>query len=96
MYLLDSKRHHLPHIQAKYAEFEACIGIGDGEIVSGELSRKQLRRVQAWIELHRDELCEMTHENNRPLDLEGSFRKCNISVAMAASRSFSEAARRKL
>lgn len=40
----------------KYAEFEASIRIGDGEIISGELPRKQLRLVQAWIELHRDEL----------------------------------------
>lgn len=26
------------------------------EIIAGELPRKQLRLVQAWIELHRDEL----------------------------------------
>lgn len=32
------------------------IGIEDGEILAGELPRKQLRLVQAWIELHRDEL----------------------------------------
>lgn len=43
-------------IHAKYAEFEAPIGIGDGEILAGELPRKQLRLVQAWIELRRDEL----------------------------------------
>jgi Domain of unknown function (DUF4160) len=46
----------LPHIHAKYAEFEASISIEDGEILAGELPRKQLRLVQAWIELHRDEL----------------------------------------
>ena len=46
----------MPHIHVKYAEFEASIRIGDGEIISGELPRKQLRLVQAWIELHRDEL----------------------------------------
>ncbi len=56
LYFLDNKHHHLPHIHAKYAEFEASIGIGDGEVLSGELPRKQLRLVQAWIELHRDEL----------------------------------------
>jgi hypothetical protein len=56
LYLLDNKHHNLPHIHAKYVEFEASIGIGDGEIISGELPRKQLRLVQAWIELHRDEL----------------------------------------
>jgi Domain of unknown function (DUF4160) len=56
LYLLDNKHHHLPHIHAKYAEFEASIGIGDGEVLAGELPRKQLRLVQAWVELHRDEL----------------------------------------
>jgi hypothetical protein len=56
LYLLDNKHHNLPHIHAKYAEFEASIEIGNGEILSGELPRKQLRLVQAWIELHRDEL----------------------------------------
>lgn len=56
MYLLNSKHHNLPHIHARYSEFEASIGIEDGEILAGELPRKQLRLVQAWIELHRDEL----------------------------------------
>ena len=56
LYLIDKKHHNLPLIHAKYAEFEASIGIGDGEILGGELPRNQLRLVQAWIELHRDEL----------------------------------------
>ncbi|MGH8594745.1 MAG: DUF4160 domain-containing protein [Gammaproteobacteria bacterium] len=56
MYLLDKQHHNLPHIHAKYAEFEASIGIDDGEILAGKLPRKQLRLVQARIELHRDEL----------------------------------------
>jgi hypothetical protein len=56
LYLIDNTHHHLAHIHAKYAEFEASISIADGEILAGELPRKQLRLVQAWIELHRDEL----------------------------------------
>ena len=40
----------------RYTEFEASIDIENGEILSGDLPRKQLRLVQAWIELHRDEL----------------------------------------
>jgi hypothetical protein len=56
LYLIDNKHHNLPHIHAKYAEFEASIAISDGEILSGELPRKQLRLVQAWIEIRRDEL----------------------------------------
>ena len=30
--------------------------LSEGEILSGMLSRKQLRLVQAWVELRRDEL----------------------------------------
>ena len=56
LYLMDNKHHNIPHIHAKYAEFEVSISIGEGEILAGTLPRKQLRLVQAWIELHRDEL----------------------------------------
>ena len=56
MYLVDNQHHNLPHIHAKYAEFEASIGIDEGAILAGDLPRKQLRLVQAWIELRRDEL----------------------------------------
>ena len=55
-YSLDNEHHHLPHIHARYAEFEASIGLADGEVLAGELPRKQLRLVQAWVELRRDEL----------------------------------------
>lgn len=56
MYLLDNKNHNIPHVHAKYAEFEASISIIDGEILAGEMPQKQLRLVQAWIEIYRDEL----------------------------------------
>ncbi len=56
LYLLDNQHHNAPHIHARYAEFEAFIRIDDGEVLAGELPRKQLRLVQAWIELRRDEL----------------------------------------
>lgn len=56
MYMLDTQNHNLPHLHARYAEYEASIGIGDGEVLAGQLPRKQLRLVQAWVELHRDEL----------------------------------------
>jgi hypothetical protein len=56
LYLIDNKQHNTPHFHAKYAEFEASIGIESGEILAGTLPRKQLRLVQAWIELHREEL----------------------------------------
>ena len=56
MYTLDNQQHGLPHIHARYAEFEASLGLPDGDVLGGELPRKPLRLVQAWIELHREEL----------------------------------------
>lgn len=56
LYLLDNQHHNTPHIHARYAEFEASIDLAEGELLAGELPKKQLRLVQAWIELHRDEL----------------------------------------
>ena len=56
MYLLDNQHHNLPHIHARYAEHEASISLVDGEVLAGTLPRKQLRLVQAWIELHQEEL----------------------------------------
>lgn len=56
LFALDNQQHNQPHIHAKYGDFEASISIADGEILAGEIPRKQLRLVQAWIELNRDAL----------------------------------------
>ncbi|GEM_PF-726872 len=42
LYLMDNKQHNLPHVHAKYAEFEASIDIVDGEILSGELAAQAI------------------------------------------------------
>lgn len=36
MYLLDSKHHNMPHIHAKYGEFEASIGIEEADVLAGK------------------------------------------------------------
>ncbi len=56
MYWLDTRQHHLPHIHAMYAGDEAVFGIESGDVIDGQLPRRQTRFVQAWIELRRDEL----------------------------------------
>jgi len=56
MYYLDKRQHHLPHIHVRYQEQEVVISIGDGEILGGELKANKLRLVQAWIEIHREDL----------------------------------------
>ena len=56
MYFMDNRKHHLPHIHVSYQGQEAVIGIDDGELIEGELKKNKLKLVQAWIEIHRDEL----------------------------------------
>lgn len=56
MFFRDNRRHHLPHIHARYQGTEAAISIEDGVVLEGSLPSKQLKMVQAWIEIHKDEL----------------------------------------
>lgn len=56
MFFKDNRRHHLPHIHIRYQDYNASVSIEDGNILEGTLPNKQLRLVQAWIEIHREEL----------------------------------------
>ncbi len=56
MYFFDNKQHKTPHIHVKYQEQEGVFSIPDGELISGELKSNKKRLVQAWIEIHKDEL----------------------------------------
>jgi hypothetical protein len=56
MYFRDSRRHHLPHIYVRYQGDEAAVSIDDGSVFDGTLPPKQLKMVQAWIEIHKEEL----------------------------------------
>ncbi len=56
MYFHDNKKHNCPHIHAEYAEFEVSIAIEDGSVLSGEFPNSKLKLVQAWIEIHREDL----------------------------------------
>lgn len=51
-----NKGQVLHHIHAMYSGEEAVFAIESGEMLDGTLPRRQIRLVQAWIELHRDEL----------------------------------------
>jgi len=56
MYYLDNKRHNLPHIHVKYQDEEVVISILDGHLLEGTLKVNKMKLVQAWIEIHKDEL----------------------------------------
>jgi hypothetical protein len=50
------KDHSPQHIHAKFGEFEAMFSIITGDLLNGNLPKSQTRLVQAWIELHSEEL----------------------------------------
>lgn len=56
MYYVDNKKHHLPHIHVEYSGEEAVVSIPDGGVIEGSLRSAKLKLVQAWIEIHQDEL----------------------------------------
>lgn len=56
MYYFDNRQHHLPHIHIQYGDEEAVISIPDGEIIEGSLWKAKLKLVEAWIEIHQEEL----------------------------------------
>jgi len=69
MYFNDNKQHNKPHIHARYQGGEAVFTIPDGELLEGNIPNSKMRLVQAWIELHKDELVanwELTVTGEQP------------------------------
>ncbi len=56
MCYFNSRRHKKPHIHAKFQNHEAIIAIPEGEVLEGNLPLSKMKLVQAWIEIHKDEL----------------------------------------
>jgi len=51
--------HNPPHFKVKYGEFEANILINNGNVLDGDFPVSKLKLVQAWAEIHKDELSVM-------------------------------------
>jgi hypothetical protein len=56
MYVEIHGPHHLPHFHAHYQDEVAIFSLDPIELIAGSLGRKQLRLVEAWAEMHQDEL----------------------------------------
>ena len=56
MYAEPGAPHHRPHFHAYYQDDVAVYAIDDIEPIGGALGRRQRRLVEAWAELHREEL----------------------------------------
>lgn len=61
IYFRDNQRHHLPHVHVRYQENSAAIAIEDGVLLDGHIPAKQLKMVQVWIDIHKDDLLTDWH-----------------------------------
>jgi hypothetical protein len=50
------KEHNPPHIHVFYQDHKCLINIETCELLDGELPSRHIRLVNAWIEIHREEL----------------------------------------
>jgi len=56
MLFMDNQQHHLPHIHVEYQGSKAVLEIPGGILLEGQLPNKKLRLLQAWIDIHEEEL----------------------------------------
>jgi hypothetical protein len=56
MFSEPTERHHTAHFHAYYQEHVAVFAIRPVTLVTGSLPLRQQRLVEAWGELHQDEL----------------------------------------
>jgi len=49
-------QHHVPHFHAYYQDAVGIFSVDPVEIIAGSLPRRQQRLVEAWAELHQNEL----------------------------------------
>ena len=53
--MFSNNEHNPPHFHAQYQNFNAVFDM-DGELIKGEMPKKQIKLISAWAEIHRDEL----------------------------------------
>lgn len=73
LYFMDNKRHKIPQIHATYQEHEAVLGLPDGVLLEGGLPANKMKLIQAWMEIHKDELLanwELAVSGQQPYKIE--------------------------
>ena len=73
MFVEVGEPHHLPHFHAYYGKDVAVYRLKPIELLDGELPRRQQRFVEAWAELHEEELLadwELLQSGRKPLPIE--------------------------
>ena len=73
LYFRDDKQHHVPHLHARYQEYEVVLSIPEGDVLAGKFPRSKMKLLQAWVELHRDELAanwELAVDGQQPYKID--------------------------
>ena len=52
----NEQNHSIPHVHAKYAEYQIEIAINDGVILSGNLPKGQQKLATEWVLRHQEKL----------------------------------------
>ena len=55
MYREAGGRHKLPHIHAEFSGEEVVVAL-DGTVLEGEIPKGKMKLLEAWMEIHRDDL----------------------------------------
>jgi hypothetical protein len=55
MYRELGGKHNVPHIHAEYSGEEVVVSL-DGDIIEGAIPKNKQKLVDAWIEIHREDL----------------------------------------
>ena len=55
MYKESGTKHKVPHIHAEYSGDEVVVSI-EGEILEGAIPKNKMKLLEAWMEIHREEL----------------------------------------
>ena len=55
MYREQGGQHNMPHLHAEYSGEEVVVAL-DGTVLEGSFPQKKMKLLQAWMEIHRDDL----------------------------------------
>ncbi|KPJ65979.1 MAG: hypothetical protein AMJ43_09535 [Coxiella sp. DG_40] len=73
MFVEPDTSHHSSHFHAYYQDDVAIYSIESLELIAGHLPRRQQRLVEAWAEIHQNELIEnweRLQQGEQPIKIE--------------------------
>ncbi len=70
---LGRKEHNPPHFHAYYQDSKGTFDIRTCEKIDGNIPKKQVKLIEAWAELHKDELLadwELAQSGEKPYNID--------------------------